>query len=125
MVGAHRAQRRIGDEQHALVELDRLVDLPVRDRLHVGRQATKRGPVTPRVFEQRLVLADPDMSAPALQPVVEDAGGDLAALARARAVAEEEALAVARCPPDRWSARRLRLAGLKVPGSIWLQAWPA
>jgi hypothetical protein len=62
MIAARRAQGRIGDKQDALLERDGLVDLPVADRLDIGRDAAERGPVAPRIFEQRLVLGDPDVA---------------------------------------------------------------
>ena len=42
-----------------------------------------------RVLDQLVGLADPDRAAPALEPVVEQDAGDLAALAGAGAVAEK------------------------------------
>ncbi len=52
-------------------------------------------PVPLRVLEQLVRLGDPDGLAPALEPVVEDDAGRLAALAGAGAVAEHEAAAEA------------------------------
>ena len=86
--------RTICHEEHALIERDRLVDLPARKRLHVGSQATERGPVAARVLKQRLVLGQPDVAAATLKPVVEDAGGDLTPLPCPGAIAEHEAGAV-------------------------------
>ena len=93
-VAAVGAQRRIGHEQDALVHRDGLVDLPARERLHIGRETAERGPVADRVGMERLVLADPDVLATTRQPVVEDDGRDLPPLPCPGAVAQEIALAV-------------------------------
>ena len=93
-VAAVGAQRRIGHEQDALVHRDGLVDLPARQRLHVGRETAERGPVADRIGMERLVLADPDVLAATRQPVVEDDGRDLPPLPCPGAVAQEIALAV-------------------------------
>src|SRR5581483_2813418 len=55
----------------------------------------ERRPVALRVLDQLVGLADPDGAPPALQPIVEEDAGDLAALAGASAVAEEPAPAKA------------------------------
>jgi hypothetical protein len=94
VVTACRTKRRVGDEEHALLQRYRLVDLPVGEGLDVGRETTERGPVTPRVFEQRLVLRNPDVPAAAGEPAVEDARGDLPPLPRPGPVAEEIAHAI-------------------------------
>ena len=52
-------------------------------------------PVALRILDQLVGLADPDRAPPALQPVVEQDAGDLAALAGAGAVAEKPATAKA------------------------------
>src|SRR3546814_10467803 len=62
MVAADGPQCRIGDEKDALFEGDGFVDRPVRQGLDVGCKAPERGPVAPRVFEQRLVLRDPHVA---------------------------------------------------------------
>ena len=49
----------------------------------------ERRPVALRILDQLVGLADPDRAAPALEPVVEQDAGDLAALAGAGAVAEK------------------------------------
>ena len=59
--------------------------------LDVERETANGGPVATRIFEQRLGLGDPDVLAASAQPLVEDDRGDLAALAGAGAVTEEEA----------------------------------
>jgi hypothetical protein len=64
------------------------------ERLDVDRQAAKRRPVAPRIFEQRLVLRNPDMAAFAAHPAVENDARDLAALPGPGAIAEEIAHAV-------------------------------
>ncbi len=94
VVTARRAKRGVGDEEHALLERDCLIDLPVGERLDVSGKAAKRGPVTAGVLKQRLVLGNPDVAPAAGKPAVENAGRDLPALPRARAVAEEIAHAV-------------------------------
>ena len=92
---ALRAQCRVGDEQHALVERDRLIDFPARKRLDIARQAADCGPVAPGIFEQRFVFRNPDRTTMAFEPAVEDASGDLTPLACPSAVAQEIAFAVA------------------------------
>ena len=52
-----------------------------------------RGPITPGILEQGVVLRQPDRAGAALRQIVSDNAGDLPALAAARAIAEEEALA--------------------------------
>src|SRR3546814_21183610 len=92
VVAAGGPRCRIGDEKDALFEGDGVVDRPVGQGVDGGCKAPERGPVAPRVFEQRLVLRDPHVATASLEPAVEDAGGDLAALARTGTVAEEIAL---------------------------------
>ena len=94
VIAACRAQRRIAHEQHALIEGQRLMDLPSRERLDIGSEPAKGRPVTAGIVEQRLVLRDPDRPAAALEPIVENCGGDLSPLPCPGAVAKEEALAV-------------------------------
>ena len=86
-----RAQRGVGDEQDALVEPDRRALAEARQRLDQQALLAQRRPVAPRVLDQRLGLGDPQRRAPALEPVVEDDAGHLAALAAAGAVAQEPA----------------------------------
>jgi len=94
MIAARGTKGRIGDEEHALLERDRLIDLPVGEWLDVGGEAAKRSPVASRIFEERLVLGNPDVAPAAGKPAVENAGRDLPPLPRARAVAEEVAHAI-------------------------------
>src|SRR3546814_12822287 len=57
-------------------------------------KAAERGPVTPCFLQKRFILRDPDVAAPALQPIVEDARRDLTPLPRTGAVSQEVALAI-------------------------------
>ena len=86
MIATGRTKRRIGDEEHTLIERYRLIDLPVGKWLDIGRKPSERRPVPACVFEQRLVLRDPDVAAPAREPVIENAGRDLPPLPRAGSV---------------------------------------
>ena len=54
---------------------------------------SERRPVALRVLDQLVGFGDPDRAAAALEPVVEQDAGDLAALAGAGAIAEEPAAA--------------------------------
>src|SRR3546814_9459412 len=63
----------------------------MRERDDVALGATEGGPVAHRVLDQLVGLGDPERPAPALEPVVEDDPGDLAALAGPGAVAQEPA----------------------------------
>ena len=58
--------------------------------LDIERETANCGPVATRIFEQGLGFGDPDVLAASAQPLVEDDRGDLAALAGAGAVTEEE-----------------------------------
>ena len=71
-----------------------MTKFPAREWLEIERQPAKRFPVAACIFEQRLVLGDPDMSALACEPAIHDDRGDLPSFARSGSVAEEEALAV-------------------------------
>ena len=95
ILGAARAQRRIGDEENAFGHRYGLAEFPARERLEIELQPAKRFPVAACIFEQRLVLGDPDMSALACEPAIHDDRGDLPSFASSGSVAEEEALAVA------------------------------
>ena len=86
-----RAQRCVGDEQDTLGEPDRCPLAEACQRLDEEALLAQGGPVAPRVLDQRLGLGDPQGLAPALEPVVENDAGHLAALAAAGAVAEEPA----------------------------------
>ena len=55
--------------------------------------ASDRGPVAPGVLDELVGLGEPEDLAAALEPVVEDDGGDLAALPYSGAVAEHPAAA--------------------------------
>src|SRR3546814_20780939 len=57
-------------------------------------KAAERGPVTPCILQKRFILRAPDVAAPALQPIVEDASSDLTPLPRTGAVSQEVALAI-------------------------------
>ena len=85
------AQGRVGGEEDAFVERDRGALAEARQRHDVGAIAADRGPVALGVLDQLVGLRDPHRPAAALQPVVEDDRGDLAALAGAGAVAEKPA----------------------------------
>src|SRR3546814_19012400 len=63
----------------------------MRERDDVALGATEGGPVAHRVLDQLVGLGDPERPAPALEPVVEDDPGDLAALAGPGSVAQEPA----------------------------------
>ena len=62
-----------------------------RQRLDQQRLLAKCRPIPSRIVQQRLGTRNPERTAPALEPVVEDDAGDLAALAAAGAVAQEPA----------------------------------
>ena len=66
-----------------------LAELAERD--HVVLAAAERAPVASRVLDQLVGLRQPEGAPAAAQPVVEHDGGDLAALARAGAVAQHPA----------------------------------
>ena len=68
---APRAQRRIDDED-AFGHLYGLAKFPAREQLEIERQPAKGFPVAACIFEQRLVLGDPDMSALACEPAIHD-----------------------------------------------------
>ena len=55
VITPRRTEGRIGHEQDALLERDRLVDLPIGERLDIGGEAAQRRPVAARVFQERLV----------------------------------------------------------------------
>src|SRR3546814_4215930 len=66
-------EMRISDWSSDVCSSD-LIDLPVGERLDVGGEAAQRGPVAARVFEQRLVLRDPDVAPASGEPAVENTG---------------------------------------------------
>src|SRR3546814_3398854 len=86
-----RAQRGIGGEEDGIAQLNGGTLPVMRERDDVALGATEGGPVAHRVLEQLVGLGDPERPAPALEPVVEDDPGDLAALAGSVAVAQEPA----------------------------------
>ena len=69
-----------------------MAEFPARERLEIKRQPAKRFPIAARIFEQRLVLRDPDMATLACEPAVHDDRCDLPTLARSCSIAKEEAL---------------------------------
>ena len=85
------AQGRVGGEEDAFLERDRRALAEARERHDVGAVAADRRPVALGVLDQLVGFGDPERAAAALEPVVENDGGDLAALAGAGAVAEEPA----------------------------------
>ena len=87
------AQGGVGGEEDSFVERDRCTLAEARQRYDVGAVAADRGPVALGVLDQFVGFGDPDRAAAALEPVVENDRGDLAALAGAGAVAEEPAAA--------------------------------
>ena len=101
-----RAQRRVGRKEDPLVhgDLGPLAELAQGDDVVVA--ASERDPVAARVLDELVGLREPKRPPPAAQPVVEDDGGDLAALARAGAVAEHPARAGT--GPERTAPRRPR-----------------
>ena len=87
-----RAKGRVGGEEDplGLRDLRPLADL--RERDDVTFRAPERGPVAPGVLEELVGLREPERAPAAPQPLVEDDGRDLAALAAPRAVSEHPAL---------------------------------
>ena len=85
------AQGGVGGEEDAFVERDRGALTEARQRHDVGAVAADRRPVALGILDQFVGFRDPDRAAAALEPVVEDDRGDLAALAGAGAVAEKPA----------------------------------
>src|ERR1700730_8881097 len=98
-LGAHGG---VGGEEDAFLERDRAALAEARQWHEVGAVAADRGPVALGVLDQLVGFRDPERAAAALEPVVEDDAGDLAALAGAGAVAEEPAA------PEGDRGRRLR-----------------
>ena len=88
------AQGAVGGEEDPLLHGDRLALLPRPLRGDVGIGAADRSPVAASVFNQRVVLRNPDRAGAALGHVVGDDRGDLCALASAGAVTEEEAATI-------------------------------
>src|SRR3546814_16788407 len=74
--------------------------LPGRQRLDVDREAAKRSPVAPGIFEQRLVLRNPDMAAFPANTAVENDARNLTAIHDNCSVHTEITLPVnLPCPP--------------------------
>ena len=88
-------QRGVGGEQDALLQPDRRALAEARQRRDQQPLHAERRPVALRILDQLVGLRDPDRAAAALQPVVEQDAGDLAALAGAGAVAQKPAAAEA------------------------------
>ena len=88
--------------------------------LDVERETANGGPVAPRIFEQRLGLGYPDVLAATAQPLVEDDRGDLAALAGAGPVPEEEAGPVGTATLG-WCDRETLLYGREQAGNVALE----
>lgn len=88
-----RAERGVGDEEDAALHADLRALAEPGQGHDVGGGAAKGGPIALRVLDQLVGLRQPDGLAAALKPVVHDDAGDLAALAAAGAIPEEEALA--------------------------------
>ena len=86
-----RTQGGVGHEQDALIEPDRCPLSEARQRLDQQRLLAQRRPVAAGILDQCFGLGNPQRLAPALEPVVEDDAGHLAALAAAGAVAQEPA----------------------------------
>ena len=101
-----RAQGCIGGEQDTglLRNIGPLAELAQRD--DVGLAAADRGPVAAGVFEKLVGGGQPQRSAAAAQPVVENDGGDLAALAATGAVAQHPA-----APETHWRGQGFAVAG--------------
>ena len=72
-------------------EPDRRALPEARERRDEQPLHAERRPIALRILDQLVGLADPDRAAAALEPVVEQDAGDLPALARAGAVAQEPA----------------------------------
>ena len=85
------AQGGVGGEEDPFLEGDRRALAKARQRDHVGAVAADCRPVALGGLDQFIGLRDPQSAAAAFEPVVENDGGDLAALAGAGAVAEKPA----------------------------------
>ena len=86
-----RAQGRVGGKEDSFVERDRRTLAEARQGHDVGAVAADRGPIAFGVLDQFVGFGNPDRAFAALKPIVENDGGDLAALAGAGAVAEKPA----------------------------------
>ena len=92
-LAGRRAERGVGREEDALGERDLRALAELAERNHVGLPAAERGPVAACVLDELVGLGQPERPALAAQPAVQDHRGNLAALARAGAVAQHPALA--------------------------------
>ena len=101
-----RAQGCIGGEQDPglLRNIGPLAELAQWD--DVGFAAADRGPVAARVLQQLVGGGQPQRPVAAAQPVVENDGGDLAALAATGAVAQHPA-----APETHWRGQGFAVAG--------------
>src|SRR6202011_6280171 len=99
------SQGGVGGEEDAFLERDCAALAKASERHDVGAVAADRGPVALGVLDQLVGLRNPDRAAAALEPVVEDDAGDLAALAGAGAVAEKPAA------PEAQRVQRVRRRG--------------
>ncbi len=78
-----------------MLQTDRRPLTEARQRRHQQPLLPERGPIALGVLDQLVGFRHPDRAAAALQPVVEQDAGDLAALTGAGAVAEKPAAAEA------------------------------
>ena len=91
-VAGGRAQGGVGGEEDPLALGYRILLAEAAEGDEVVGLAAYGDPVAARVLDELVGLGEPEGAAAALQPAVEDDGGDLAALAAAGAVAEHPAL---------------------------------
>src|SRR3954447_21991236 len=108
-----RSQGRVGRKQNAFGEIDRGALLEARQRHEIGAVAAERGPVAFGILDQLVGFRDPQRAAAALEPVVENDRGDLAALAGPGAVAEKPA-----APKAHRTLGSVRGGGDLVPGLV-------
>ena len=90
-----RADGRVGGEEDPLLEPDWRALPESRERRDQKPLLAERRPVALGILEQFIRLRHPDGAATATQPIVEQHAGDLAALARAGAIAKEPTAAEA------------------------------
>jgi len=88
-VAPSRSQGWIGHEKNAVAHGNGGAEFPGRQRLDVDREAAKRSPVAPGIFQQGFVLRYPDMAAFTAHPAIENDARNLSAFASARAIAKE------------------------------------